>query len=116
MVGGLEALLPAPHPPGYHVGGAEWCRPWKLLSLGDHSGSLAVESAGHKGQVRGSQKNAFSTHIVRLMVWGTRRVRPRPPPPPPRFSTTMCPAPTPHPFLGYLNQAAKKIRLGEAMG
>lgn len=32
--------------------------------------TLATESAGHKGQVRSSQKNAFSTHIVRLMVWG----------------------------------------------
>lgn len=32
---------------------------------------MAMESASHEAQVRGSQKNAFPTHIVRLMVWET---------------------------------------------
>lgn len=37
-----------------------------------------MESASHKAQVRGSQKNAFATNIFRLIVWGTRRFSPTP--------------------------------------
>lgn len=42
--------------------------PGSQVWLSCNQGVLAVESASHQAQVRGSQKNAFPTHTVRLMV------------------------------------------------
>lgn len=46
--------------------------PGSRVWLSCSQGVLAVESASHEAQVRGSQKNAFPTHIVRLRVWETK--------------------------------------------
>lgn len=56
-----EALLTAP---GCHVRAQNGADLWRLPSLGDHSGSLAAESAGHKAKSGAPRRMPFQLILL----------------------------------------------------